>query len=192
MTLFEYLGVLVSVIMGLGITHLLTGVSKVIQRRDSVRVYWVHLVWTVNILLYILVIWWGMFWWTTLQEWTFYQFLFITLYSIVLFLLTALLYPWRISDDFDFKEYYLKNRVWFFGVHTIAWCIDIPETALKAESGLRELPQYYFVFVGTMLPLTFLSAITGNQRYHKFFVIFWLVIVLGYLGLTTLAKIATP
>jgi hypothetical protein len=133
-----------------------------------------------------------MFWWTSLQEWTFYHFLFITLYAIVLFLLAALLYPWRISNDFDFKEHFLKNRAWFFGVHFIAWCIDVPETTLKAESELRELPELYFAFVGTMLPLTLLSALTSNQRYHQFFAIFWLVIVLGYLGLTTLAKIASP
>ncbi len=192
MTLFEYLGVLISVVMGLGITHLLTGISKVIQHRDTVRVYWVQIVWTVNVLVYILVIWWGMFWWGALEEWFFFHFLFVTLYAIVLFLLAALLYPWRIPGDFDFEEHFFRNRTWFFGVHVLAWCIDIPETTLKAGTGLRELPQHYFAFIATMLPLTLFGAFTRSRRYHSFFAIFWLVIVLVYLGFTTLLKIAAP
>ena len=39
MAVFEYLGVLISVIMGLGITHLATGASKLIQNRGTVRLY---------------------------------------------------------------------------------------------------------------------------------------------------------
>jgi Ca2+/Na+ antiporter len=177
--------------MGLGITHLLIGISKVIQHRHSVRVYWVHIAWTVNILIYILVIWWGMFWWGSLQEWSFFHFLFVTLYAIVLFLLAALLYPWRIPNDFDFKHHFLENRSWFFGVNVLAWCIDVPETVLKAEAGLRDLPQYYFVFIAVILPLTLIGAFTSNPRYHSIFAPFWFLFILSYLGFTTLAKIAT-
>lgn len=190
MTLFEYLGVLISVVMGLGVTHLLIGASKVIQNRDSVRVYWVHAVWTVNILIYILVIWWGMFWWSSLEEWTFYNFLFVTLYAIVLFILAAMLYPWDVPTDFDYEEHFFKNRAWFFGLFVAAWCIDVPETTLKAGMGLRELPQAYLFFIITMLTLSLAGALTRNRFFHGFFAVFWFVLVLGYLGLTTLSKIA--
>ncbi|NIO33195.1 MAG: hypothetical protein GTN75_15590 [Gemmatimonadetes bacterium] len=190
MALFEYLGVLISVVMGLGITHLLIGTSKLIQQRDSIRAYWVHTLWTVNILVYVLAIWWGMFWWSRLAEWTFYQFLFVTLYAVALFLLAAMLYPWDFPTDFDFKGYFYKNRSWFFGIQFVAWCIDVPETVLKEGTGLRELPQLYFFFVATMLGLSLVGAITNNRRYHEFYAPFWLVFLLGYLGLTTLARIA--
>ena len=52
MTLFEYLGILISVVMGLGITHLLIGVSKTIHLRRTLRIYWVHSVWSVNLLFF--------------------------------------------------------------------------------------------------------------------------------------------
>ncbi|NIQ81711.1 MAG: hypothetical protein GTN93_27175, partial [Anaerolineae bacterium] len=172
MTLFEYLGVLISVVMGLGITHLLIGTSKVIQHRESIRLYWVHAVWTVNILIYILVIWWGMFWWSSLEEWTFYNFLFVTLYAIVLFLLAAMLHPWDVPTDFDYEEHFFKNRAWFFSLFIVAWCIDVPETTLKAGMGLRELPQAYLLFVTTMLTLSLVGALTRNRLYHAFFAVF--------------------
>ncbi len=190
MGLFEYLGVLISVVMGLGITHLLTGTSKVIQCRDTVRVYWVHVMWTANILLYILVIWWGMFWWSSLAEWNFFQFLFVTLYSIVLFLMAAMLYPWDISRDFDFEEYFYKTRGWFFGLQVVAWLIDVPETTLKSDMGLRDLPEFYLFFVTTLLILSVVAAFTRSRRFHAVYSVFWFVFLLGYLGSTTLARIA--
>lgn len=190
MALFEYLGVLISVVMGLGITHLLAGISKTIQQQRSVRLYWVHIVWTVNVLIYILVIWWGMFWWSRLPEWYFYEFLFVTLYAIVLFLIAAMLYPWDIPAGFDFQEYFYEYRSWFFGLQCVAWVIDVPETTLKAGMGLRALPQLYIIFVSVMFTLCAIAAFTKSRRYHAFFVVFWLVTVLTYLGTTTLLRIA--
>jgi len=46
MSEFEYLAVLVSLVLGLGITHLLTGVGRMIHRRDEFRVDAAHLLWT--------------------------------------------------------------------------------------------------------------------------------------------------
>lgn len=54
MGIFEYLGVFISVIMGLGITHFATGATKLIQHRDDVRLYLPRALWTINTLVYIL------------------------------------------------------------------------------------------------------------------------------------------
>jgi predicted phage tail protein len=43
MGIFEYVAVLTSIIIGLGIAHLLQGVARMIQRQDTEPVYWVHL-----------------------------------------------------------------------------------------------------------------------------------------------------
>ena len=45
MDIFEYVAVLTSIIIGLGITHLLRGVAGLIQHPDQHRIYWVHLIW---------------------------------------------------------------------------------------------------------------------------------------------------
>lgn len=190
MSLFEYLGVLISVVMGLGITHLLMGVSKTIHSRDSVRIYWVHSLWTANILVFIVVIWWGMFWWSSLGQWTFYQFLFVVLYAIVLFLLASILYPWDFSRTFDFREHFFRNRRWFFGIQSVAWCIDVAETLLKADAQLRPAPELYLLFSSSMLALSLIGSITASRRYHAVYAVYWLAALLAYLGLTTLARIA--
>ncbi|MEN8182478.1 MAG: hypothetical protein ABFS46_08075 [Myxococcota bacterium] len=191
MTIFEYLGVLVSVVMGLGLTHILIGFSKTIHQRGTVKVYWVHVLWAVNIGVYIVGIWWGMFWWSGLETWTFVEFLMVLLYSVVLFLLASVLYPWDIPPDFDFEEHYFHNRSWFFGILTAAWCIDIPETLSKAEGGLRSLPPAYLGWVAVIIVLAVVAALTNSRRFHAAYAVFWLLWVMGYMTLTTLGQIAT-
>lgn len=44
MTPFEYLSVLISIILGLGLAHLLSAVRELIQRRARVRFYWLNIV----------------------------------------------------------------------------------------------------------------------------------------------------
>ena len=189
--MFEYIGVLISVILGLGMTHLVIGVSKLIQGRDSIKIYWVHVFWTGNILIHILAIWWGMYWWNDQLDWSIFYFLFITLYSIVLFLLATMLYPWDTSRNEDYESYFYKNRVWFFSIQLVAWLLDIPETLFKGASDLRDVPADYTVFIGSLVLICALGIATDNRRVHMVLPVAWVFIVVGYLSFTTLAKIAT-
>ena len=191
MSVFEYLGVLLSVIMGLGVTHILAGVSKTVHHRKTLKLYWVHSLWSVNILIYIVIIWWGMFWWSAQTEWSFFQFLLLILYAIVLFLAASLLYPWNIPEDMDFEQHFYDTRRWFFLVTALAWVIDIPETILKSDGGMRDLPEAYVILVVPLLVLSTIAAFTGNRAFHKFYAVFYPVFVVGYLSFTTLAEIAT-
>ncbi len=191
MSVFEYLGVLLSVIMGLGVTHLLAGISKTIHYRKTLRLFWVHTLWTFNILIQIVIIWWGMFWWSGQAEWSFFNFLLLLLYAIVLFLAASLLYPWELPSDFDFEAHFFETRPWFFSVLFIAWCIDIPETVLKSDDGLRDLPEAYVFLIAAQFIMNLLGATWPNHTYHKIFAVFWPIFTVGYLYVTTLAQIAS-
>ncbi len=190
MGVFEYLGVILSVIMGLGVTHILAGLSKTIHHRKTVKVYWVQMLWGLNVLIYIVTIWWGMFWWSGQQEWAYFQFLLLILYAILLFLSASLIFPWDFADDFDFEDHFYETRPWFFAVLAVAWCIDIPETVVKSDGGLRGLPEEYLAFAFTHITLNVVAAIWSNKTFHKFYAVFWSLLTLGYLSFTTLALIA--
>jgi len=191
MSLFEYLSVFLSVIMGLGVTHILAGLSKTIHYRRSLKLSWVHTLWAINILIYIVIIWWGMFWWSKQVNWSFFEFLLLLLYAIALFLAASLLFPWDFSSDFDFEVHFNETRVWFFAVFSFAWCLDIPETVLKAEEGVRALPQIYLAMIAVQLSLAAIAMFWSSLRYHKFYAVFWPAFTVGYVSFTTLAAIAS-
>ncbi len=191
MGIFEYLGVLVSVIMGLGITHLATGATKLIQHREDVRLYLPHALWTINILVYILLIWWGMFWWSGHENWYAYEYLFITLYAIVLFFLASMLYPWDIGKDINVREYFFKNRLWFFGALFLAWCIDVPQTLIMASEGLRPVPQEYFLFIGLQLALAATGIVMRKHVVHLLLPLLWFSLTVYYVFMSTLGHIAS-
>lgn len=180
MGVFEYLGVLISVIMGLGITHLATGASKLIQNRKTARLYIPHALWTLNVLVYILLVWWGMFWWSNHTDWHAYEYLFITAYAIVLFLLAALLYPWDLRRNIDVRVYFFENKRWFFGTLFAAWLIDLPETVLKSESGLRGLPEEYHLFLGLHLAMAATGYFARNRVVHLLLPVLWLALMMYY------------
>jgi hypothetical protein len=188
--LFSYLGVLISVIMGLAVTYLLVGVSEIIHMRHTVRIYWVHIVWTANVLVYVLAVWWGMFWWNRLQTWSIEEFLFITIYSIVIFMLAAMLYPREVPEGLDFETYFFTNKRWFFGIYLTATLLDVVETVSKGVIGLRPVPMEYVIYIPVVLAICATALITKRRRLHEVLGVAWLVCSLSYLAFTSLARIA--
>ncbi len=58
MEIFEFLMVLMSIIVGLGIATLLTGVADLLRDRQTVRFYWLHSTLILMVFLGHLQVWW--------------------------------------------------------------------------------------------------------------------------------------
>ena len=187
--MFDYLAVLISIILGLALTHLLFGCSRLIQLRGQVRIYWVQLVWTATVLFYVLALWWGMFWWKHLTLWSFQTFFFLVLYSIVVFMLASIVFPMEFGEGADFEAYFFKNRRWFFGLYILALLLDIPETLTKSFADLRPVPKEYVVFIGAMLAAGAAAFFTSNRKAHAVISVVTLASFVAYLTLTTLDTI---
>src|SRR5690349_21520109 len=56
---FSYLSVLLSIILGLGLTQVLTAVGRVIRHRDRVRVDWLPMLWAGVLLVVYVQVWWS-------------------------------------------------------------------------------------------------------------------------------------
>jgi hypothetical protein len=74
---FEYLSVLISIVLALGMTRVLAGVGEMLQARSRRHVYWVHAVWIVNLFLYLVIAWWIFYRWRNQQQWMFFLFVFV-------------------------------------------------------------------------------------------------------------------
>jgi hypothetical protein len=187
--MFDYFGVLISVIFGLALTHLLRGLGRLIQMRHETRTYWVHIVWTINVVIFVLAVWWGMYWWKGLQDWTFGWFSFVSGYAIAIFMWAYALYPAEFPAGVDFEAYFFANRRWFFGIQAVSVLWDIPETLQKAAMHLRPVPAVYWYLIASLLLVSIVGLITDKRRVHAVLCIAWLLLVLGYEFLSSAARI---
>jgi len=181
MHLFEYVGVLVSIVVGLAMAHILTGVSRTLQALGQIKLYWVHALWTVNIMAYLVFFWWFMYHWSGVESWNFFLFVFLLLYAVALYLISALLFPGEVSSGFDFREHYFRTNRWVFGFLTVAYVLDIIETTSKAVLGLKEIPALWFPVVIPSAIGAVIAAFTRNERFHKIFAPVWLILLLIFI-----------
>jgi hypothetical protein len=91
----------------LGVTRVLAGVGEMLQARRHRRIYWVHVVWIVNLFIYLVVAWWIFYRWRNQQSWNFYLFVFVLISPTILYLASMLLFPPKIStdDSVDYKTH---------------------------------------------------------------------------------------
>ena len=121
MSLFEFLMVLVSIIVGLGIAELLTGIARQIRCRTSISGYWVHSVLVTLVFFALLQQWWEIWALRDLAEWAFYGLVLMLAGPVGLFLIAHLLFPEPMQGA-NLREYYNDGTapVWWIAALTVA------------------------------------------------------------------------
>lgn len=108
MSLFEFLMVLVSIIVGLGIAEILTGIATTIRCRQSISGYWVHSVAVAVVFFALLQQWWEIWGLRDVTEWSFVSLLMMLAGPIGLFLIAHLLFPATMAGQ-NLRDYYYSE-----------------------------------------------------------------------------------
>ena len=176
-----------SVIAGLGIVHLLQGITRFLSTKGPWKPYWVHLLWTWNVFHFIVFYWWFFWRWSAITEWQLLLFLFILIYAVILYMLCVILFPPG-EDKTDFKEIYYQNRKPFFGLWVIAFIVDIGDTQLKIHYGLSGFGPLHAIMYLTLIIGSILAARSSNHKYHVFwgFMFFTIMSIFEYLNFSIL------
>jgi len=123
---FSYLSVLITIILGLGITQLMTGLGWLIVSRERVRPYWPTVAWVALLLVFHILTWWTMFGLRNYHDWNFLAFLIVLLQPIVLYLLAALILSNLTAESqIDLEANYYANARWFFGLLVLLFCVSL-------------------------------------------------------------------
>ncbi len=115
---FEYVTVLISIILGLGITQVLTGIADLIHQSNRVKLYWPHVLWVIVILILHIQDWWATYDLRSEASWSLGIFLFVMIYPIILFILARLLFPFGLQEGtVDLRTFYFENhrKIFLFG-----------------------------------------------------------------------------
>ncbi len=155
MSPFEYLSVLISVIVGLGLSHLLTSAARLIQRRRQVHVYAPTLLWMATLFIVQIQIWWVAYDERTELQWTFFSFLGSLVIPVIGYLLCYVLVPDLEGEVVDLRASYHQNRAWFFGLVVVALLVsfgkDLPSGGILLDTNTM----FRVVFIGLGLVAIF-------------------------------------
>lgn len=177
MTPFEYVSVLISIVLGLGITQIVTGTADMIHNSERVRVYWPHVLWVVLVFFLHLQEWWILYGLRQYQEWRLATFFFTILYPINLFILARILFPGgQEAGPIDLKEFYFKNYRKFFLLSAFLPVVSFIDNVFINQYPIEE--QFIHVL---LLGVMGWGAARGLQKewLHKVIVIVFLLIVIG-------------
>lgn len=166
MSPFEYIMVLVSIVIGLAITHLLTAIAAGVHRLrgqgEPLTLDAVYLLWVGYVLIWLVSFWWYEFNFQALQEdWSFGLYLFIISFAIVLFLLAAILVPSRLEGVEDSYSYFMEGRRWFFGANIVGVTFDVFDTLLK---GGGYGPRHAALWLSAVYVAAAVAGLTSSRR----------------------------
>ena len=166
MQMFEYIIVLISIVIGLALTHLMQGIAGLIQHPGRDRIWWVHLVWVAYMFLCTVFWWWYEFRLQVIETWTFSLYFFVICNAFYVYLICAVLFPKDLEGYAGYKDYFLSRRRWFFGLQ-IGWLVlDLIDTRIKGADHFASLGTEYVV-VGVVLMLGYvIGLITRRERIH--------------------------
>lgn len=172
---FEYVTVLISIVLGLGITQALTGVAKLIQKRNRIIFYWPHLIWVAFVLFLHIQEWWVMYELKTFVPWRLPVFLFIMLYPVNLFVMAKVILPdqWR-AKQIDLREFYFQNFRTFFTLLIVAAALSLAYNIFMLELRMADQAIQFLIILifGFLVYKKF-----RNDSLHKMISLAILVIV---------------
>jgi len=128
---FSYLAVLLSIVLGLGLTQLLTAGGRIIRQRASIRVHWLPILWAAILFVIYLQVWWAMYGMRFRKEWTFLSFAVALSQTALLYLMAAVVLPEQIDDEgSDLAIYFDRHHRWFFGLFLLTLMVSVTKDAV--------------------------------------------------------------
>lgn len=148
MSKFEYIAVLLSIIFGLGLSNLLSGVLQAFVRRELTDT---RIAWTILVGNILLLNWWLLFRWSDHVDWHFHEFLYLTVYATCHYLMAASLYPYKLLTGYSEE----LQRKFLLGSVLAMYALDVGETFVRGDifSPWYFLLLMFYMSILTVLPL---------------------------------------
>ena len=181
MNLFEFLMILLSLIVGLGLAEILSGVAKLLKREGARGFSWTHSAATLTVFIGLLQTFWESWGLSSIETWSFPAMLLMLASPIFLYLIAHVLFPERDStislDDYYFEQ---ARLIWVLAGLTVIvgtlfrplafdmplWVLDnlsaIPTIMACALLSFISTRMFHRVLVPLILVFVLLDTLTIN------------------------------
>lgn len=170
---FEYVSILISIILGLGITQILSSFSDLLYHRKKVKFYWPHGIWILFVLFLHIQDWFVTYQIKDKAAWSLPELLFILLYPITLFIAAKMLLPTNEDEErFDMKVFYFSQFPMILLLICISILLSILFNLFFLDAALLEqIPLLIFLTVTAIISVKKVKA----ESIHKLFALSILV-----------------
>ncbi len=147
---FEYVVVLTSLILGLGIAQILTSLADILSHMKNVKLSTPHMILTITVFLLHIQEWWINYeYGQIVKVWTLPIVLSVLIYPILLFTLARMLFPTGIrGHETNLEDYYLDQWKWFFGIALGTLFVSIWQNSFLQGLPINaSWPQFAFALV---------------------------------------------
>ncbi len=182
MTQFEFLTVIISIVLAFGISDILSSWGEQIRLRRKIRPYRLHLAWTVLLLVIMIQVWWSLWTLQDRAEWTFPAYLLLIAPYLTVALIAYMLTPALADGEMDIRRYYYENSRWFFllaAVYLTTWTIFavtvLDQPLIDVSSMIR--------FAGLVLMVVL--AGWRNEHFHIAAAVLSYLLFMAWVGINT-------
>jgi len=162
---FEYISILVSLILGLGITQILSAFSDLLYDFKKVKFYWPHSIWIFFISFLHIQDWFITWQLRSKLVWNLPELFFVLIYPITLFTAAKILLPNHAKEESeDMKAYYQSQAPLLFILVAISIFTSILFNWFFLEKNIfQQIPLLLFlvVMIGTVWKKV------SNETWHK-------------------------
>lgn len=120
MGVFEFVTILMTIIIGLGMATLLSGFVNALRPDTTSRPGFIHTVWVLWLFVTQVGIWSARWRLADRTEWSGWSLLAVLVSPVLLFIMASLLFPAK-SEKRPLDDYLINIRRYFFGIVTIFW-----------------------------------------------------------------------
>lgn len=165
MNVFEYVSVMVGVVLALAVSHVLNFIATLISNHERVKGYWLHFLWTALILALNLHAW--------LLLWTFHgqtefdvsQLSLMLFLAALIFIIARVLVPELLPDQRqDLRTHFLQVRVPFFATLSLCWLFPVLNSIMLEG---RDLVDPLFLIRTSLLGLSLSGLLIKNLTWQS-------------------------
>ncbi|MDT1061808.1 hypothetical protein RM190_08065 [Paracoccus sp. CPCC 101403] len=181
MDAYPHLKILISLILGLAITRVLSGLSRRVQQPAWTEGMFSQIVWSLVLLLGAVHFWWWEFALRRVDTWHFGAYVFVLSYASLHFLMATLLYPDALPDHAESERFFMRRRGLFFGLFGLSFAFDLGDTLLKGTAHLQGLGPEYPIRLGLGVLAAILALRARSSRAVGLIGLAWLVYDLSWI-----------
>lgn len=164
MSRFEYLSVLISIVIALGISEVTISWGRIIQYRKTIRFSLLHAFWSAFVLILMIQYWWAFWNFRIIEDWSFSALVGTVMSAIALVICALLLTPGRANTeriDLELLYYEHSRPLFLFGAYLLIQLI-VNDSLIVGMSFLHT--ENIVRLIGAALALVL--AWSPNKRLH--------------------------